>query len=369
MPSIRFCAAPFAHHSFIDNTKTWFCLGGGYDPGVIHVYIQDKAGVVDAKVKLEGLKHRSAVRCLTFSENGERLYSGSDDRTIKIWKTSKYVESETWNLQKTLVGHTKSVMSLSESTDGYYLTSSSGHTFRVWDVKLGVTIRVIEEVVIGVNFLDGGKILSTTKKSVTLWNLASKGKEPKRLREHSDWVNTLAISKDGETLVSGSDDENIRVWDALTGELLMLLEGHTAYVYDVAVSSDGMLIVSCSRDESVRTWNIAYGELKEETQKFEVSGSESRSDDLRRRDLGTPIGSVDTPFGKVSDTNSNTVSNAIAAFCATRFTCRSLVTTSLLSPWPQMTARSSLEEVRTKKALSNSTTYRQKMEKTTHPLS
>ena len=31
---------------------------------------------------------------------------------------------------------------------------------------------------------------------------------------HSDWVKYVAFSPDGETIVSGSDDKTLKVWDA-----------------------------------------------------------------------------------------------------------------------------------------------------------
>ena len=38
------------------------------------------------------------------------------------------------------------------------------------------------------------------------------------------------MSGDGKTIVSGSDDKTVRVWDAETGELRRTLEGKTSEV-------------------------------------------------------------------------------------------------------------------------------------------
>jgi WD40 repeat protein len=61
---------------------------------------------------------------------------------------------------------------------------------------------------------------------VRVWD-ASTGAELNVLKGHTDWVNSVAISRDGMRIVSGSDDKTVRVWDASTGAELNVLKGHT----------------------------------------------------------------------------------------------------------------------------------------------
>ena len=42
--------------------------------------------------------------------------------------------------------------------------------------------------------------------------------------------------QDGKSVVSGSDDKTVRVWDAATGKEVQKLEGHSDYVTSVAFS-------------------------------------------------------------------------------------------------------------------------------------
>ena len=69
---------------------------------------------------------------------------------------------------------------------------------------------------------------------------------------HNSFVNSVVFSTDGLRIVSGSSDETVREWDALTGAELRLLMGHTNMVTSVAISRDGMRIVSGSYDMTVR---------------------------------------------------------------------------------------------------------------------
>ena len=73
-------------------------------------------------------------------------------------------------------------------------------------------------------------------------------------------MTAVAFSSDDSRIVSGSDDNSVRVWDASTGKTLKVLEGHTHFVNTVAFLSDDSHIVSGSSDKSVRVWDASTGE-------------------------------------------------------------------------------------------------------------
>ena len=70
---------------------------------------------------------------------------------------------------------------------------------------------------------------------------------------------SVAFSTDGSRIVSGSEDNTVRVWDASTGaELKVLIHGHSNYgVNSVAFSTDDARIVSGSSDCFVRVWDVS----------------------------------------------------------------------------------------------------------------
>jgi WD40 repeat protein/energy-coupling factor transporter ATP-binding protein EcfA2 len=81
------------------------------------------------------------------------------------------------------------------------------------------------------------------------------------LHGHTDTVNVARFSPDGQRIVTASNDESARVWDAHTGQQLTILEGHTAPVTGADFSPDGQRIVTASWDHTARVWDASTGQL------------------------------------------------------------------------------------------------------------
>ena len=80
---------------------------------------------------------------------------------------------------------------------------------------------------------------------------------------HESEVRSVAFSPDGQYVVTGSDDNTVRLWSKESGELLRTMNGHTSrvVVLSVSFSPDGQSVVSGSLDETVRLWSVESGEL------------------------------------------------------------------------------------------------------------
>jgi len=79
------------------------------------------------------------------------------------------------------------------------------------------------------------------------------------LKGHTEKVNAVAFSPDGEYIASGSDDKSVKVWNTATGQAMLSLKGHTDSVTSVAFSPDGTRIVTGSRDKSAKVWDAFTG--------------------------------------------------------------------------------------------------------------
>ena len=109
-----------------------------------------------------------------------------------------------------------------------------------------------------VAFSRDGKMLASGSKDATikLWDVTT-GKEQATLKGHMDWVTSVAFSPNSKTLASGSRDRTIKLWNVATGKEQASLKGHTNVVFSVAFSPDGKTLASASWDKTVKLWDVA----------------------------------------------------------------------------------------------------------------
>jgi len=72
------------------------------------------------------------------------------------------------------------------------------------------------------------------------------------LEGHSRGVLSVNFIPDGQTIVSGSYDRTVKVWDVNPGRVLNTFEGHSNGVTSVKFSHNGKTIVSGSNDNTVK---------------------------------------------------------------------------------------------------------------------
>jgi WD40 repeat protein/tRNA A-37 threonylcarbamoyl transferase component Bud32 len=83
-----------------------------------------------------------------------------------------------------------------------------------------------------------------------------------KLTGHQLEVLDLAFAPDSTTLASASDDKDLRLWEAVTGQSLGKLGSHDDTVYSVAYSPDGKTVASASRDTTARLWQASSGSIR-----------------------------------------------------------------------------------------------------------
>ena len=122
--------------------------------------------------------------------------------------------------------------------------------------------------VTSVAFSPSGQTLvsGSTDKSIRLWDAGS-GQSLRTMSGDSETVSSVAFTPNGKRIVSGSFDRAILIWDANSGQLLRTLRDESSAswqtppaVWSIAISPDGTRIVAGSGDAAVKVWNLDTGE-------------------------------------------------------------------------------------------------------------
>ncbi|MGQ4649057.1 DnaJ domain-containing protein [Lyngbya aestuarii] len=78
----------------------------------------------------------------------------------------------------------------------------------------------------------------------------------KVLPGHQASVNAIAVSPDGQTLASGSQDKTVSLWSLKTGKQIFTFFGQAGEVCTVAISPDGKTLVAGGFDNMITSWKL-----------------------------------------------------------------------------------------------------------------
>jgi len=239
--------------------------------------------------------HQQEIYSLDFSLDGRLIVSGSGDKTARIWDmlegTSKVLTINDPDSLNSDAG----VTSVAISPDGRYVAAGSLDTVvRIWDVSSGALVERLRghrDSVYSVAFTPDGKglVSGSLDKTLKYWDvsglaLGSSSGPPssKSVKKegggtntgrkddkgsqclmnftgHKDYVLSVAVSHDGQWVVSGSKDRGVQFWDARNAVVQCMLQGHKNSVISIDLSPAGNFLATGSGDWQARIWS--YGNM------------------------------------------------------------------------------------------------------------
>jgi serine/threonine protein kinase len=206
----------------------------------------------DGKELLKLRGHNDAVRSLGVSSDGLRLLTGSDGRTARLW------DLQTGREIGCLEGKRGNLARVALSGNGR-LALTAGHDgdLLLWDALGGrilATLRGPRGAVRSLAFSPDGQqaVSGHFDTTIRVWDLDQQ-RELRRLSGHRQMISAVAAGPDGR-VVSASHDGTVRIWDVDSGSEISSSPAGPSPLLALALSRDGQHILSGGGDGVVRIW-------------------------------------------------------------------------------------------------------------------
>jgi WD40 repeat protein len=198
-----------------------------------------------------------------WSPDGKWLAFSSDRRTPTL--VAKPAGKRSWKLEE-LARHPKGsiVYGAAFTPDGLRLVMGGdpiSEGVQVWNRVSGETRNLGGQGVSVAMFPDGRRFATSwISPLVQVINIDSG--EVVRELNHGNTVRSIAVSKDGNRLVSAGLDNTLRVWDTNTGDEVCTFDGHKEWITRAVFSPDGNEVFSAGQGKQVCLWDARTGQSR-----------------------------------------------------------------------------------------------------------
>ncbi|MGB7348194.1 MAG: protein kinase [Pirellulaceae bacterium] len=165
--------------------------------------------------------HDDAVRCVEFSPGGERVVSGGNDQTIRVW------ESRTGRELSRLSDHAGPVTGLRYlSTSQAFVSGSDDGTVRLWrqdGQQASEVISRFHSPVVSLSTSQDGKavLIRYENGRIELWDVPNR---KRILHDYIDGLASITLAPKADHLVCLIDRTQTSMWEHLTGDKVGLLK-------------------------------------------------------------------------------------------------------------------------------------------------
>jgi len=168
--------------------------------------------------------HTDTVFSVRFSPDGAKLATASADKFLKV------IRVEDGKDLKSFEGHTHHVLAVDWSGDGKQLvTGGADNVLKVWDFETGEQLRTLQAAgkqVTAVRWVPGKAMVAGASgdSKVKFWNPNGMGNVMRTFQGPSDYVFSVATSKDGKVVAAGGADGVLFLWNGEDAKVIRKVE-------------------------------------------------------------------------------------------------------------------------------------------------
>ena len=204
-----------------------------------------------------------ALSPIALSPNGSRAFLSKEDDSIEI------IDVASGNVLMPLdYAGESSIFGLESSNSGNFLAVSNwGDEIHVWDAVSGSKRSQFDAHqgwITNIAFSPDDQLIVSSDISgiVHIWN-PNEGSIIATMDDFAATRGTMALTTDWSALAAPTKVNTIHLMN-INDQSVLTFEGHTHTVNAVAISPDGKTLVSCSEDRTVRFWDIQTGTQKKQ---------------------------------------------------------------------------------------------------------
>ncbi|CAN4084703.1 unnamed protein product [Withania somnifera] len=204
------------------------------------------------------LGHGGSVTCGGFTPDGKLVCTGSDDATPRIWDPKS---AQSIHVVRGHPYHTEGLTCLTISSDSTLaFTGSKDGSAHIVNI---ITGKVVTSLSAHTDSIECASLSASAPWAATggmdnkliIWDLQQS--LPRSTCEHPEGVTCLLWLGQCRYVATGCVDGKVRIWDSLSGECVRTFSGHTDAIQSLAASSNGEYIVSVSIDGTARVFEMA----------------------------------------------------------------------------------------------------------------
>jgi len=205
--------------------------------------------------------HTGDVVYAAYANDGKWIISAGLDQTARLWSINPIDKDF-----KVLTGHTNSIKKTVFSPDGHYLLSiSEDYTAKLWHAhaeKMGNLVASFELKQETNDLLfspDSQSFAIAVRNNVKRWQINQKPLP--ELIAHTNKINRIKFSTNGKQILTTSNDQTAKLWDAETGKELKTFLHETKVNWANFARQDEW-IVTVADDGHIKLWHINSNETK-----------------------------------------------------------------------------------------------------------